>query len=687
MKRTPTILMVLVFCLMMAPVLAAGSKPDAKRPLTFEDMVKLQQFSSVTVAPDGNRLAFATSGRDLASNSFFGSVWVMDLPGGMTRRITAGGKNESSPAWSPDSKTLAFVSNAGENKKAQIWKVGMAGGQPLVVTSIPTGASGPTWHPDGKHILFTSSVFPECTTAACNAGRLTDEDEAVVKAKLIDNLMYRHWDHWKDGRVTHVFSIPAEGGKAIDLMPGDLWGVYGSWDLSPDGELVIYETKDIHHQERHTNNDLYMVRVALAGDGKKPGRPAQLTRNEAFDGHPVFSPNGQYVAYLSQERARFEADRFKLTVMPLDSPGKLLFPTEGMDRWVVEMGWFPDSKGLWYSVMDAGRINVYSTDVEGKHGPQKVFGGAYHQHIDLRNDGKTFFAISQSLTKAEELWQYRAEPIEQKQLTRINQRVLENVQLATVEEVWWKGAGGTQVHGFVLFPPGTSKEKKNPMLFLIHGGPQGMWGDRLHPRWNAQLFAAPGFVTFMPNPRGSIGYGQKFLDEISRDWGGKVYEDLMNGVDFIVEKGWVDPDRMCAAGGSYGGYMVNWILGHTDRFKCLISHAGVYDLKSKYGTTDELWFPEWEFGGPPWESEDYDIWSPSNFVKNFKTPTLVIHGQHDYRVSVNQAMQLFTALQRMGVPSKYLYYPDETHFIWKPANAQLWYQVVHAWVKEWTGTP
>lgn len=664
---------------------AAAPAPAGKHPMTFEDMVKLLQFTSLTVSPDGNRLAFATSGRDLETNSFFGSVWVMDLPAGMTRRITAGGKNEGSPAWSPDSKRLAFVSNAGEVGKAQIWKVELEAGQPTVVTALPTGAGAPRWHPDGKTILFTSNVYPECTTHACNAARLTDEDETIVKARVIDNLMYRHWDQWQEGRVNHVFTVQEHGSEPVDLMPGDMWGVYGGWDLSPDGELVVYETKDVHQQERHTNNDLYMVRVVRAGDGKNPGRPAQLTRNPAFDGHPVYSPKGNYIAYLSQERAGFEADRFRLTVMSLDEPGKLIYPAEAIDRWVKEMGWFPDSSGMWFSVMDAGRITVYSVDIEGDHVPQKIFAGAWHEHVALRNDGRTFYAVSQSLTKAEEVWQYRAEPIEQKQLTRFNERTLENVELARVEEIWWPGADGTQVHGFMLFPPGTSPDQKNPLLLLIHGGPQGMWGDRLHPRWNAQLFAAPGFVTLLPNPRGSIGYGQRFLDEVSRDWGGKVYEDLMNGVDFVIKKGWVDPERMAAAGGSFGGYMVNWILGHTDRFKCLISHAGVYDLRSKFGTTDELWFPEWEFGGPPWDSEDYNTWSPSAFVKNFKTPTLVIHGQHDYRVAVNQAMQLFTALQRMSVPSRFLYYPDETHFIWKPANAQLWYRVVHDWLKEWLG--
>ena len=289
------------------------------------------------------------------------------------------------------------------------------------------------------------------------------------------------------------------------------------------------------------------------------------------------------------------------------------------------------------------------------------------------------------MSQPAEVWTFPVEGGKGTKQTGLNDWLAKEVQLAQAEDFWWDGAEGTKVHGFLLFGPGTSKTKKNPFVLVIHGGPQGMWEDSFHPRWNAQLFAAPGYVVLLPNPRGSSGYGQKFVDQVSRDWGGRAYEDLMKGVDALIAKGWVDEKRMAAGGGSFGGYMTDWILGNTNRFACLFSHAGVYDLRSMYGTTEELWFPEWEYGGMPWNSEDYEKWSPSNKVANFKTPTLVIHGANDFRVPESQAMQLFTALQRMGVPSKFLYFPDETHFVVRPKNTKLWYDTVHAWLNQWIG--
>lgn len=666
--------LLLSLCVFAAPVVAE------KRAMTFEDMLRLQSVSGIAVATDGKRVAFVVSGRVLGDNSSWSEVRVLSVKDGKWFKVSADGSHEGSPAWVPDGETLFFTSD--KSGKGQVWKSeAKAGGKAVQVTDLATGASAPRVSVDGKRLFFTSRVFPGCADADCNRMNLEEAEAKPVEASVFTKLMYRHWDHWRDGRVSHLHAMPVEGGVAADVMVKDEWGITGGWDLTPDGKYVYYTTKNSVDETLSTNNEIYRIRV----DGKEPGIPTPFTKNTGYDGDPVVSPDGQWVAWHSQARDRYESDLFRLTIMQTDGKGEAVHLAPEVDNWVMDYGWFPKSKRLWFAVLEQGRIAVYAIDRKGSKKAKKFLSGGYYSDIGLTVDGDDFFFVKESLTTGAEVWTCNDEGKKGKALTTVNDWLAEEVELAAVEEVWWEGANGDKVHGFVLFPPGTSKDKRNPFLLVIHGGPQGMWSDKLHPRWNAQLFAAPGYVTLLPNPRGSVGYGQKFTEEISRDWGGKCYEDLMKGVDFMLEKGWVDPERMCAGGGSFGGYMANWILGKTDRFKCLFSHAGVYDLRSKYGSTDELWFPEWEFGGTPWDSEDYEKWSPSNLVENFKTPMLVIHGAHDYRVSLNQAMQLFTALQRQKVPSKFLYYPDETHFVVKPLNSQLWYKTLHEWLNEWIG--
>ena len=689
--------------------LLAVASPHAAtaRPLTFEDAVKMKELSSLRLSPDSTKLAFVAASRDLASNSSSAAVWVLDLASVRLSQVTAGGAHEYAPDWSPDGTHIAFVSDSGG--ESQVWVGGPDGVLPRRVTALVTGAGSPRWVGDGKSIVFTSSVFPECADNACNAARLDEEANRPVQARLIEKAMYRHWDSWKDGRYTHLLIVPAEGGEATDLTAGDVWGMGDTWDISPDGKWIVYTSKNPQFEERHTNTDLYLLRVTKPGDHREgPAfEPVPVTDNPAADASPVFSPDGSKIAYVAQQKPDFESDRWRLALLDISqlqfavengttapAPGQPIFPAESFDRWVHEHGWLPGGTGVWVAVGDQGRVAVYTQALpqgagngltEPNEPPQKVLAGGFYTSIVMHKDRTSLLAITQSLTSAPEVMRARFSAPTHDILTQINAAAFEGIELAQVEDVWWSASDGRQVHGFILYPPGTGKDRKNPLLLVIHGGPQGMWEDRMHPRWNPQLLAAPGYVVLLPNPRGSTGYGQEFTDQVSHDWGGRAYDDLMRGVDSMVEKGIVDPERMCAAGGSYGGYMTNWILGHTDRFKCLITHAGVFDLRSKYGTTDELWFPEWEFGGPYWESDEYERWSPSNFVKEFKTPTLVIHGASDFRVCENQAMQLFSALQRLGIPSQFLYYPDETHFVVKPKNSQLWYATVHAWLKKWIG--
>jgi dipeptidyl aminopeptidase/acylaminoacyl peptidase len=659
---------------------AAGTAAE-KHAMTFEDHAALKALGGLAVSPDNSRLAFVVSGRDLEKNGSWSQVRVMQVKSGKWFQVTAGGAKESSPAWSPDGKSLAFVSD--QSGMPQVWVSEAAeGAKPRPVTSLSTGAGGVKWASDGTTLLFVSDVLPDCDDDACNKRRQEEAEANPVRAKVFTRLMYRHWDHWRDGSVTHLFAVPAAGGAPTDLMLHDAWGIFGSWAPARDG-TVIYSTKSPENEALSTNVEL--ARVKVVKTQAEVSSPEILTSNPAMDDLPVVSPDGKRVSYLSHQRPGFESDRFRLTTLPLAGKGVAATLAESIDQWVGEHGWFKDSASLWFSVMDQGRISVFTTRADGKKPPKKILGGAYFTGLTLSPDSKSLFAVRQTLTEPPEIWRLGIDGKKVTALTDVNREIVERVEFGKVEDFWWEGAGGRKIHGLLIFPPGTSKETKNPFLLLIHGGPQGMWEDAMHPRWNAQLFAAPGYVTLAANPTGSSGYGQQLVDDVSRDWGGKPYEDLMKGVDALVEKGWVDPDRMCAGGGSYGGYMANWILASTDRFECLISHAGVFDLRSMYGSTEELWFPEWEYGGPYWASGDYEKWSPSARAANFRTPTLVIHGANDFRVPESQAMQLFTALQRLGVPSRFLYYPDETHFVAKPRNSQVWYREVHEWLDRWIG--
>ena len=651
--------------------------------MTVEDMVDLRMPSAPAISPDGGVLAYVLSKRDLETNKNSSQIRLLDLKSGSEIPFFgAGGEHEDAPAWSPDSSLLAFTSD--KSGKGQVWVAAAAGqGEARQVTDLATGAGMPRWLPDGAGLIFTSRVYASCAgDAACNTKQLNMDKDNPVKARVFTKLMYRHWDHWRDGRIAHLHLTSLDGKSVRDLMSGDAWGITGDWALSSDGAVAVYTTKDPADEALHTNNDIHRLDV----ENKASPLVSLTADNPAWDAHPALSPDGKQVLYLAHRKPGFESDRTWLTIRsaldPTEAPRTL---AKDADFWIRELGWFPDGKKVWFTAMDEGRIILLTLEPGSEDAlPQRVAGDAAISRVTLTPDGKHFIFVRQTLSQPPELWWMTANGDDLERLTFHNKPIEDRVDFADVEDVWWEGAGGKRIHGFLLFPPGTSKDRKNPFLLLIHGGPQGMWTDAFHPRWNAQLFAAPGYVTLLPNPRGSSGYGQEFTNQISRDWGGRCYEDLMKGVDHLIAKGWIDPDRMAAGGGSFGGYMANWILGKNERFKCLFSHAGVYDLVSMYGSTEELWFPDWEYGGPPWDApEDYQRFSPSRLVKNFKTPMLVIHGADDFRVPLNQAMQLFTALQRMRVPSRFLYYPDESHFVVKPKNTKLWYDEVHGWLERW----
>jgi len=662
----------------LALLLAAASWAQ-KAPFDVQALMSVQRISDPQLSPDGKLVAFTVQKVDLEKNSKPTHVYVVPLGGGQPRQLTKEGGTNERPRWSPDSKQIAFVSDRGGS--SQVWLMGADGSGPKQVTSLSTEAGGVLFSPDGKRLVFTSEVYPDCGDDACNKQRLEQEKSSSVKARIYTSLLYRHWTQWLSPRRSHIFVIGADGSGLKDLTPGTRQtppfslGGPDDYAISPDGQELCYVMISDPEPAVSTNSDLYVV--PLEG-----GQPSKITLNLGADNSPQYSPDGKFLAYRSQVRAGYESDRWRLVVMER-ARGEARILTENLDRWVGSFTWAPDSSRIFFTQEDRGRQVIQMVSATGGAARSIATGPSTLDDIQLSADGKTMVYTEQSASRPVEIFRASSSGGGGVPLTRLNDALWARYQLTPAEEFWVESEDA-RVHSFLVKPPGFQADMKYPVLFLIHGGPQGAWGESWTYRWNAQVFAAAGYVVVMPNPRGSTGYGQRFIDEINGDWGGRPFYDIMAVADSVAGLPYVDSDRTAAAGASYGGYMVDWMLGHTTRFKALVAHAGVFDLRSKFGETEELWFPLWEFRGTPWnDPEMYARWSPSFFAKEFKTPTLVTHGELDFRVPVGQGMQLFTALQLQKVPSKLVLFPDEGHWISKPQNSVLWYQTVVEWIETW----
>jgi dipeptidyl aminopeptidase/acylaminoacyl peptidase len=654
-----------------------------KRPFDFNAMMELRRISDPQISPDGRWVAYTVQSVDMAANQKPTQIWTVALEAdAKPRQITHEGSANSRPRWSPDSRRIAFVSDRGGS--SQIWLIDPDGGNPKPVTSLPTEADGVQFAPDGKNLLFTSEVYPECgADDACNKKNLDAEKASPVKARIYTELLYRHWTRWQTRRRSHLLVIGVAGGPARDLTPGSIdvppfsLGGPDDYDISPDGQEVCYSMNAAAVPATSTNADLYAVSI-------RGGEPVKITSTAGANSSPRYSPDGKYLAWRKQFRAGYESDRWRLLVLERKT-GKVVNLTETLDRWVNSFTWKHDSAGLFFTTQDRGQQAIQLVSLGGGALQIVARADAELDDMQLTRDGKTLIYTSQSGVSPIEIYRASSAGGAAVPLTHLNDQTLNDYQLTPLEDFWAESADGSRVQNFVVNPYGFRAGQKYPVLMLIHGGPQGAWGHSWSYRWNAQVFAAAGYAVVMPNPRGSTGYGQKFIDEINGDWGGKAYDDIMAATDYAVANlPYADPARVGAAGASFGGFMINWILGHTERFKALVSHDGVYDQRGEFGGTEELWFPLWEMGGTPWDKpDDFQKWSPSSYAKDFHTPTLVVHGELDFRIPYSQALELFTALKLQDVPAKLLIFPDEGHWVLKPQNSRLWYSTVLDWLDFW----
>lgn len=674
----------------LAVVLGGPLAAADKRPVEVEDLFRLHRLSDPQISPDGKRVAYVVTDVVKAENRTDADIWVTNADGrDRPTKLTNSPKHDRHPRWSPDGKWIAFES--AREGVPQIYVLPTAGGEPKKLTTLSTGASQPIWSPDGKSVAFVSAVYPAFSNKPfAEADRLNREtteawEKGKVKARLIENLLYRHWDAWVENKRLHIFvvNVKSDGtaeGEPRDVTPGENDAQPTSSTFAAGDELAFSTNSKelfftappvpLREQAWSTNHDIWAARVDT-------GAKRQITTNLAADGHPRPSPNGKWMAYRAQARAGFEADRWEIWLLDLAS-GEARSLTRQWDYSVDEIAWAADSTALWVEAQDKGSRPLWRVPIDGSE-ITRVPGPGSKSEISVSPVGNWAAFTQQSFVRPGEIARIDNIATPAKVLTQANDELLDNLQLSQPESVIVSGAGGTPVQMYIVKPPGFDPTKKYPLVFWVHGGPQSAFLDAWSTRWNPQVWAAQGYVVSLANPRGSTGFGQKFTDEISQDWGGQVFEDLMACLSHLEKQPYIDTGRMAAAGASFGGYMMNWFEGHTDKFRCLINHDGVYNFDSMYGTTEELWFDEWEHG-IPWENPDFNKFSPHRFAAKFSTPMLVIHNDLDFRVPITEGLQVFTVLQRKGIPSKLLMFPDEGHWVLKPQNSELWHKTIFDWL-------
>jgi len=675
MKRFALLLGVVLYALLV-------QAQTAKRPFGIEDLSRLKAIQTFRISPDSKTIVYSVTQSDLPHAKQHTHLWEMNIDGSNARQITYSDKSEGSALFAPDGKWLAFVSS--RDGDDNLYLLPMDGGEARKLTNVSTGVSDPLASPDGRSIVFSSDVYPECADDdACNKKIADRWSEGPLKAHMADALLYRHWKSWKDGTRTHIFLADVADGKVHDLTPGDFdsppfqLGGSTDYDFSPDGRELAFTSNHDKNQANSTNADLWLVPL----DGSQP--PRNITgANHAYDGNPQYSPDGRFIAYLRQSKPAYESDLFQIALYDRKA-GTTRILTQDFDNWVTDFHWAPDSQSIYFTAPVKGTNPIFRVTLDGKI--VKVLDARTIDDFQIAKDGKAVVFTARSVGEPQELYASQlngataAAPV---RLTHLNDELAKEVDIRPAEEMWVDGALGAKVQVFIVKPHDFDPSKKYPLILNVHGGPQSQWADAFRGDW--QVYPGAGYVVAFANPHGSTGAGQAFTAEISGDFGGAVFDDLMKVTDALEKLPYVDKNRMGAMGWSYGGYMMGWFEGHTDRFKAIASMMGIYDLRSFWGATEELWFPEWDLRGTPWTSADYEKFSPLNYVKNFKTPTLVITGERDYRSPYTQSLEFYSALQRMDVPSRLIVYSNSGH--WPSWYEMTLYYTAHLeWFHEYLG--
>lgn len=675
MKRLTVILLLISTALLFA---------QRKQPMSVEDLWNMKRIGDFDISPDGSKIAYVLTEYSMEENTGQSDIWMANSNGSDFTKVLASDENELQPLFTETGSSLLYKFNK------QIWQYNIDTDTSEQVTYFYAGANDPRIA-DNK-ILFTTKVYPDCENEQCNRAKDRINEQSKANVMIFDELMYRHWDDWRGVKRSHLFLYSPADDSYTDLtlfsnadVPPLALGSGNDYNFSSTGREVAFAMNESDFLATSTNNDIYILDISNPGNIDAQAK-VKISESEGNDIHPVYSPDGKYIAFLSMERAGFEADKKSLIIYDRATK-ELTNLTENVDISISEFVWAPFSNTIYFTAANEIYQSLYSIHLDAQR-PELLIKELYARNLKFSQTGDRLFFKHQTSMMPEEIFSFDVVTRELKQITYVNKEQLALLDMYPVETFWSEGADGeygAQVQSILVRPPGFDEDEQYPMIFLIHGGPQGHWSDNFHYRWNLQMFASQGYVVVAPNPRGSTGYGQQFTDEISQDWNGKVYTDLMNAYDYAIEEfDFIDPENTFAAGASYGGYMINWIEGQDNNFNALFSHDGVYNLESFYGSTEELWFPEWDLGGTPWENaEKYREWSPSSYVKNFKTPMMIVHGGKDFRIPYTQAFELFTALQKMGVESRFIYFPEENHFVLKPQNARVWWNSLFSWFEKY----
>ncbi len=694
--------MTLLTLIMAAGLCSArpGTASAGERPYTPADIHQLKAVSDPQLSPDGTMVAYVVTTTDVAENRKNADIWLVPAAGGEARQLTHHHGSDKSPRWSPDGKTLAFLSTR-HGGKPQVHLLPLAGGEAKRITDVHGGTGNLWWAPNGTSLLFTARVYPDCPDLPCTAERDREKQDRQVTARVHHTLLYRHWNRYEDGKAAHLFLVSTDGGPAVDLTPDLQYDALTHWlasagrefDFSPDGSWLYFAGNQ--DDNRALSYDMNIWRVPVAG-----GAVQQITTSPAADTLPRLSPDGRLLAWRATARPGYESDQYDLVVMDLETRETRTL-TAGFDYSVGRLFWDRSGEAILFEAEQQGDINLFGVGVGG--GEVRLVlggdGGAGHgYHLDVQQAPDRSFLVYRHRTmtryyelvraatrpdkKAADLPQLKGDP---HQLTSTNAELYLTRYIPDAESFFYPGADGTPVHGFLARPVGFDPQKRYPLLVRLHGGPQQMFGYAF--RHEFAIFAGAGYAVFFCNPRGSTGYGQEFTDQINGDWDGRVVEDIRLGVRHVLRQyPFIDPDRVGAWGGSFGGFLCNWFQGHNEdgMWSVLVSHAGEADQWVSWGCTEELWFPEWESGGPPWaDPEQADRWSPIRYAEKFSTPHLITHGDLDWRVHISGGEAMFSALQRRGVPSKMIRFPAEGHWILKPADQQFWLASILDWFDQW----